>query len=445
MKKFTKIILALICAAMLLPLIGCDSPQGEASTDSTQAVTIDGGISSQIVKPSPLNVSAVNLMADITPEDDIILTDINEKNAPSDFAVRLFASCFENSKNTLISPLSVMSALAMTSNGAKGKTLEEMQSVLGMDKEQLNSFMLSYTNSLPCGEKYKLSLANSIWFTDDERFTVNRDFLQTNANYYGADVYKAPFNDKTLEDINKWVEAKTDGMIKDVLDRIPPEAVMYLVNALAFDAEWDEVYKKNQVYTKEFTNYDETKTNVEFMSCTVSDYLKDGNSTGFIKYYSGKKYAFVGILPNEGVSIEQYVSSLTGEKISRLLASKQSGKSVYTLMPKFEAEYSCEMESILKQMGMVSAFDGGRADLSALGTSTDGNLFIGRVIHKTFISVAEKGTKAGAATIVEVRDECALETPINVEYVTLDRPFVYMLVDCENNIPFFIGSMLDMK
>ena len=94
-------------------------------------------------------------------------------------------------------------------------------------------------------------------------------------------------------------------------------------------------------------------------------------------------------------------------------------------------------------MGMPIAFDGRTADFTGLGTSTAGNIFISRVLHKTYISVSEQGTKAGAATAVEMVDECAMEY-VEPKRVILDRPFVYMLIDCETNLPFFIGALADI-
>ena len=188
-------------------------------------------------------ISATDLMKDVTPRNVTIPTYSYSPNASvTDFAVRLFRSSQEDGENTLISPLSVLYALALTANGAEGETLKEMESVIGIDKEMLNFYLYDYLKNLPQDDKNKLSLANSIWFTDDERFTVNKDFLQTNADYYGADIYKAPFNSQTCKDINNWVNKKTDKMIPEILDKIPSEAVMYLVNALAFEAEWEEIY-----------------------------------------------------------------------------------------------------------------------------------------------------------------------------------------------------------
>ena len=391
-----------------------------------------------------MEVQAKDLMDGITPNQVNALDDLGSQNADvTDFAIRLFKASEESGKNTLISPLSVLCALAMTANGAEEETLAQMEEVLGMTTEELNLYLYSYMQNLPQGEKYKLSLANSIWFTEDERFTVNQDFLQTNANYYGADIYKAPFDKQTLKDINNWVKQNTDEMIPEILDQIPPESIMYLVNALAFEAEWSEIYEKHQVKDGEFTKEDGTKQDVKFMYGSEGTYLEDEKATGFMKRYKGGKYAFVAMLPNEGVSVSEYIASLDGESLNALLANPQYA-TVHTSIPKFETEYKVEMSEILKSMGMTEAFDMYNADFEGLGTSTGGNIYISRVLHKTFISVGEKGTKAGAATVVEMKDGAAAE-PTEPKEVYLDRPFVYMLVDCENNIPFFIGTMMDVN
>ena len=387
-------------------------------------------------------VKAADLMDGVTPREVEAREELGEDNAAvTDFALRLFKTTNMGGKNTLISPLSVLCALAMTTNGAKGETREQMEATLGMSAEELNLYLYSYMNSLPTGEKYKLSLANSIWFRDDERFTVNEDFLQINADYYGAGAYKAPFDKSTKKDINNWVKENTDGMIPEVLDEIPPEAVMYLVNALAFEAEWAEIYNEYAVSDGTFTKEDGTKQSVEFMYSDESTYLEDDKAIGFKKYYKDRKYAFVALLPNEGVSVDEYIASLDGESLNALLSNAKH-TAVSAKMPKFETGYDVEMSKVLQSMGMIDAFDGNKADFSGIGTSSAGNLRINRVIHKTFISVAEKGTKAGASTVVEVTDESA---PMEVKRVFLDRPFVYMLVDCENNLPFFIGTMMDIE
>ena len=388
---------------------------------------------------------ANNLMQNVPAKAVDVLPDMEAgAEATADFGVRLFQTSMEEGKNTLISPLSVLYALAMTANGADGNTLSQMEQVLGMDTEALNGFMLAYMDSLPESKVYKLSLANSIWFKDDPRFTVEQSFLQTNADYYGASIYKSAFDESTRHDINNWVKEHTDGTIPQIIDEIPEEAVMYLVNALAFDAEWQEVYEEYQIRPGTFTREDGTQAEIELMHSEERRYLEDGMASGFIMYYKDKHYAFVALLPNEGVSVQEYVESLTGRHLQELLSNSEN-ITVFAAMPKFETEYSIEMSEVLMEMGMTDAFDFRSADFSRLGTyQADGvNICINRVLHKTFISVSEKGTRAGAATAVEMAAEGAMEIE-DYRTVKLDRPFVYMLIDCQTNLPFFIGTMMDV-
>lgn len=389
-------------------------------------------------------VHAEDLMEGITPNSVTALDDLSGNCADvTDFAIRLFKQTNESGKNTLISPLSVLCALAMTANGAEGETRAQMEATLGMSVEELNLYLYSYINSLPQGEKYKLSVANSIWFKDDDRFTVNQSFLQTNADYYGAEIYKTPFDKQTLKDINNWVKNETDDMIPEIIKEIPDEAIMYLINALAFEAEWTEIYEKDQVHDRTFTKEDGTKQDVELMYSTEGKYLEDENATGFIKYYKERKYAFVALLPNEGVTVSEYLNSLDGESLAAMLANAES-RTVETAIPKFETEYKVEMNDILEAMGMPKAFDDQHAEFGEIGEWSEGPIYIGKVLHKTYIQVGEKGTKAGAVTAIQM-DGATSADPIEIKQVYLDRPFVYMLIDCETNIPFFIGTLMDVE
>lgn len=391
-------------------------------------------------------VSANDLMKAIPAKAVDVLPDMDAgAAAAADFGVRLFKTSMEEGKNTLISPLSVLYALAMTANGADGETLTQMEKVLGMDVDNLNSYMLAYLDLLPETKDYKMSLANSIWFKDDPDFIVEQSFLQTNADYYGAGAYKAAFDEGTRNDINNWVKEHTDGMIPEIIDEIPDEAIMYLVNALAFDAKWADEYEEHQIREGRFTMEDGTRQDVDMMHSEEYTYLEDDLATGFIKYYKDRKYAFVAMLPNEGVSVSQYVDSLTGEHLRELLNNPQD-LTVFASIPKFETEYDIEMSEVLQEMGMTDAFDWQVADFSRLGTyNVDGmNICINRVLHKTFISVSEQGTRAGAATAVEMVAEGAMEI-VEFKEVVLDRPFVYMLIDCETNLPFFFGTMMNVN
>lgn len=385
-------------------------------------------------------------------------------SAVADFGLRLLQACMEKAedpfppnasmpqnvnekieagKNVLVSPMSVISALAMTAGGAKGETLGQMEEVFGMSVPELSAFLSDYQAGLPAGENCKLSMANGIWFTDDQRFTVEPDFLQACDDSFGAAARKAPFDDSTLKEINQWVKDNTDGMIEEILDEIPPDAVMYLVNALAFDAEWERIYRDYEVREGEFTKADGTVQQAEMMYSEEGQYLEDENATGFLKYYADRKYAYAALLPKEGMSVAEYVATLDGGKLLDILANPMQFQ-VNAAIPKYENEYSADLSDTLQHMGMPDAFDMGKADFSGIGHSTAGNIFISRVLHKTYIAVDEKGTKAGASTAVEMKDECAMMEDY-IRTVYLDRPFLYMIIDCESNLPVFIGTVKGLQ
>ena len=387
-------------------------------------------------------VQADDLMKGITPEKNSgRAADDAFKNGAADFAVRLFQTTWEEGKNSLISPLSVMLALSMTANGAKGETLAQMEALLGGDIPigELNEYLHAYVGSLPSSEKAKLTLANSIWFKDSG-FTVEEDFLQRNADYYGAAAYKSAFDEKTLRDINSWVKENTDGVIDKIVDQMDPYAVMYLVNTVLFDAEWQNIYRKHEVRDGTFTAIDGAKRTVSMMCSNESLYLDDGKATGFLKPYKNG-YSFAALLPNEGVALDDYIASLTGEGFLTTVKNAKEGP-VEAAMPKFSYDYGTEMSDALKALGMTVPFDAELAVFSGLGHSSDGNIYISRVLHKAYIAVDEKGTKAGAATAIEAPAAGVWE---DRRRVILDRPFVYAIIDNAAGLPIFIGAVTDIQ
>ena len=348
----------------------------------------------------------------------------------ADFTVELFNAAYEGG-DALISPVSVLAALAMAEAGARGETLAQMEEVFGADAETMRLALSAYMSSV-AGTEAKT--ANAIWFRDDGSFTPNEDFLADCASFAGAEVFADEFTAALAGEINGWISEHTDGMIKDVLDKIDPDAVMYLVNALAFEADWAEQYKEHQLRDGEFKAEDGVKT-VEMMYSDEHVYLEGDGFTGFMKPYKGGRYAFAALLPNETSSLEALLGSLTGETLADALENAQNTP-VETATPGFSSEYAAELSETLMGMGMADAFDGETADFSGMGRSALGNIYINRVLHKTFIDVTPQGTRAGAATVVEMNAESAME---DVKQVYLDRPFAYMIVDTQYNIPLFFG------
>lgn len=383
-------------------------------------------------------VRAQNLMDGITPRQVEENYDLAEGSVQiTDFALRLFRNA-KSQGSTIISPLSVLCALGMLSNGAEGETKEEIENTIGMSSEELNLFLYTYVNSLPQGEKYKLSVANSIWASDS--FLANEDFLQVNKDYYDADIYKAPFNGSTLRDINNWVSNKTDKMIPKILNEISPESLMYLINALAFEAEWQMIYEKDQVRNGIFTTENGEELQKDFMYETEGSYLENENAIGFKKHYKGGKYAFVALLPKNNQSVDELLNGLNGKELQALLKSSKQA-TTYTSIPKFDTEYTVELKEALRAMGISCAFDVENADLSKIGSVEGGNLYVGNALHKAYISVGERGTRAGAVTSMGLCGSAGpMEKPV---YIYLDRPFVYMLIDTETNIPFFVGTLMN--
>lgn len=368
-------------------------------------------------------VKEIDLMADITAGDvsgDVSGFRDGEEGAITltDFGVRLFQNSMREGKNTLVSPAAVLYALGMVANGAEGETLSQVEEAAGLSREEMNGYLYVYKEALQeqGNSRCKVNLANSIWLRADDRLSVERDFLQVNADYYGADVYQVPFDRTGVERINGWVSENTYGMIKEFLSDVPEDAVMYLVSTTALDARWSEVYYTSS--QESFTKEDGTVQQAEFMYGEEFHYLKDDMAQGFLKYYEGNQYAFAALLPDEGISVSDYVSSLTGEKLHGILTDSVYAQ-VHTVLPKFEVRYEAEMSDILGEMGIKDLFDAERADLSGMGSLEEEMIVVDRILHKTFISVDEQGTKAGAAAVDEfcfTTDEPDEEIEIKVSF-----------------------------
>lgn len=390
-------------------------------------------------------VQAADLMSGVVPRQmESAKPDERFAAAQMGFAVELFkeAAAESEGENVLVSPLSVQLALAMTTNGANGETLAEMEAVLGLPADELNRYLRGYTDGLPSGDKAKLSIANSVWFRDGGGFTVNRDFLQTNADWYGAAAYASPFDSRTVKDINNWVKKNTDGMIDSIINEIGKQTVMYLINAIAFDGEWAEPYTDSAVRDGTFTAISGEVRDAEMMYSVEGQYLDDGSASGFVKPYAGGQYAFAVLLPNEGVELYDYIGTLTAEGLRETL-SGEDRQTVYARMPKFSYDFSAKLDGLLTELGMGKAFDPVAADLTGIGSIPEQTLYIGSVLHKTHITVDELGTKAGAVTAVQV-DGTSAADPLEPKEVILDRPFVYMIVDTGAKLPIFMGAVTDI-
>ena len=245
-RKFTFLTLTSAILISALSLSACQSNQSYETSDLMTGIK---AASHETVKP-----------------DDAF------KNAYGNFSVELLKKCFDGKSNTLISPLSVSSALTMTANGANGQTKEEMEKVLGsgMPLDKLNKYLSSFNDSLTSGEDFSLKNANSIWFIKDNNFNVNNEFLQTNADLYHAGIYKRAYNSEVVNDINNWVTKHTDGMIDRLLDSNDKLSNIALISAIAFDAVWETYYFDNFVEDGAFTDANGNEKSVTMLASEES-------------------------------------------------------------------------------------------------------------------------------------------------------------------------------
>ena len=362
-----------------------------------------------------------------------------------DISLKLMESADSENSNELISPYSIWTALGMTANGAQGETLSQMLSVLLHNKEEkapleaLNINLLALYEALEGTESQELISANSIWINNsDPSLKVEQSFLDTCQNLYNVGVFGAPFNEHTREAINQWVMDHTKNRIPELIDKIPEDAVLYLINSLSFDGKWEAPYDGENIHHAFFENEDETTASVLYMT-SEEEYVHVNGADGFIKPYEGD-YAMAAFLPPEGTSLSDWLSSLSGAELAKALAPHSKEKEMtYAVLPAFETEYKTELSKPFQSLGMELPFKCG--DFHAMA-SADYNIVIGRILHQTQIKVDTDGTQAGAATAVEMLKESA---PVYEHYVALDRPFFYVIFHQPSGAPVFTGCMRQMN
>ena len=216
---------------------------------------------------------------------------------------------------------------------------------------------------------------------------------------------------------------------------------MYLINAVAFDGEWEEKYEDSDIITgEEFTNYDDWHTKVTMLHSEEEKYFRLGDGDGFLKPYKGDDYSFFGILPRGDRTPEEYLQGLVENEEDIAGAIRDYiPLTVYAGIPEFTDDYDVELLDIFEKMGMTTPFDPDRADLTGIirANADEYHMWISRILHKTHIEVDRHGTRAAAITMEQVTgDAAALDEE---KYIILDRPFVYGIVDNETGFPVFIG------
>ncbi len=344
-------------------------------------------------------------------------------------------------KNVFISPLSISAALTMTYNGAETTTKKSMEETLeftGLNRDEVNSgfkYVNEYLNKID--KKIELSIANSIWIREGE--IINQDFVDINQDAFDAWIREVDFSkDGAVDEINQWIDASTNGLIKKMLKSpISNDVMMYLINAIYFKGQWTKQFDKNKTIISEFNNGLGEQKPIKMMRMQETiDYMKGEDFKAVKMYYGNKKTAMYCLLPDEDLDINSFIETLDTNRWAQIQEGLTEVEDLVLQIPQFKMEYGIKnLNETLKSLGMSEAFEP-NADFSGIREG----LFISRVLHKAVIEVNEEGSEAAGVTVVEVK-ESAMEEPISF---IADRPFVFIIADEEMGSILFMGKTFDL-
>ncbi len=363
--------------------------------------------------------------------------------AQTNFGFQLFAQLIQKdgTQNRMISPSSVAIALSMLYNGAAGSTQQAMSEALqlqGLRLEELNQANAALVTSLENADpKVKLSIANSLWGEQGVHF--NPDFLQRNQTYYNAEITTLNFADPgVLTQINNWVSQNTAGKIDRIIDRIDPQQVMFLINAVYFKGNWTKQFQPEETIDRPFHLLDNTQKPHPLMSQSGSyRYAETDQFQAISLPYGDGRLSMLVFLPKPESSLEQFQANLTAENWNLWLQEFQQREGSIQL-PKFKTEYERSLNDVLQALGMDVIFDSNQADFSHL---SDVVTHVDEVKHKTYIDVNEEGTEAAAVTSIGIRATSI--SPVQPFQMTVDRPFFYAIRDNQTGTLLFMGTVVN--
>ena len=368
--------------------------------------------------------------------------------ATSRFTFKLFDQVLkqDTTKNVFVSPPSVMLALAMTYNGAEGKTRQAMAQALeieGLSLEEVNRAFADLTSMLGTADpKLQLKIANSLWAK--KGISLKPDFIQRSKEHYAAEVTTLDFSNPTAPaTINLWVSNNTDNRIDKIVDRISPETILFLINAIYFKGQWTNEFEKGKTRDDDFKLADGGQKKLPMMS-----------QSGRYNYYKGKDFQAVSLpygtgrmsmyvfLPDKRTTLDQFERDLTVENWETWIKSFRMAPGEVVL-PRFKIEYEVDLNDVLKVMGMAEAFDSHRANFSGIAQLGQAEgIYISKVKHKTFAEVNEEGTVAAAVTAVEAR-ATSVQLPQENFIMKVDRPFFVVIRDNLTGVVVFMGSIVN--
>jgi len=351
----------------------------------------------------------------------------------------------EMNKNVFFSPLSVTVALAMTYNGAAGETKNAMARALkieGMNNDELNRASADLLKTLKSSDpKIELDIANSLWARAGMRF--KEDFLARNRQFYGAEISTLDFNSpQSAATINQWVSASTKGKISQIIDKIEPQQVMFLINAVYFKGQWQKRFEKALTSEQPFHLLGGQKKPVQMMTQSGNYLYHRGNKFQAVSLPYGKGgvslYLF---LPDEGSSLDEFLKGFSFQKWEELIKNFRDTPGEVKL-PRFKLDYEKTLNDPLKAVGMGVAFNQREADFSGIRPERD--LYISQVKHKAVVEVNEEGTEAAAATSVGIAITSVREPREPFSFVA-DRPFLMAIRDSRTGAILFMGAVMEPK
>jgi serpin B len=361
------------------------------------------------------------------------------------FALELYGKLRAKEGNLFLSPFSVSTALAMTSAGARGETLDQMASTLHLPPQKelhpANAALLRQVNAGGKKRGYELVTANALWGQRGYHFLPA--FVKLNKDNYGAGLREVDFAGDTegaRRTINAWVEKETKDKIKDLLGPGVLDSMTRLVltNAIYFKGDWLRQFKKDATREEAFQLGGGKSVKAPLMHQTGKfGYLDGGTFQALEMPYAGKDLSMVVLLPKKAEGLADLEKSLTPENLAGWLKRLRE-QEVEVALPRFKVTAEFELKPVLASMGMTLAF-GRKADFSGMNGRRD--LYLSAVVHKAFVEVNEKGTEAAAATGVVVREKSARVTPV----FRADHPFVFLIRDRRSASVLFMGRLANPR
>ena len=348
--------------------------------------------------------------------------------------------------NPVLSPMSAYLAMGMVGLGAKGDTLAEFENTMGKGMQTTAGTLMqelpNWLNDTREEKKSVLNVANAVWV--DETMHPDENWVKNVSDIYSAEAYRGVLSSEGVKkDINRWVEKKTNSLIKEFLSEpLDVETKMALFNTIYFYGEWVSEFEKNSTYKEDFTTTDGRIKQVDMMHDERTEfYIKNENMDGVVLDYRYGNMALVALKPTAGQTVREMYEALTYEELAGLL-DNGSSELIKLKLPKFEVEFDKKLNETLQNMGIKRAFDEQLADFTGLGYTDNGiPLYISLVRQKSVVKLDEKGTEAAAVTMVAM-NECAMALPeMPPIEVYFDEPFLYMIMDMESKTPLFMGVM----